>query len=245
MIRGAFVALSLALVAILAGPPLLLYTALTGSADALYRAGVGAILWVARAAGMRTRVEGLENIPARTCLFAANHTSNADGPAILDAIPRRVAILAKKSLFAIPIVGAVFRRAQFVPVNRAKPAQAAASIYVAAERMKEGVSFLVYPEGTRSPDGRLRPFRGGAFALAIKAGVPVVPVACSGAHRVVPKNSYRVSPGEIVVRFCPAIDATPYSLERRSELAARVHAAIASALPPDQQPAASASRSLG
>jgi 1-acyl-sn-glycerol-3-phosphate acyltransferase len=238
MIRTAFVALSLAIITILVGLPLLLYVAITGKIDPLYRAGVDAVVWIARAAGMRTRVEGLENIPARTCLFAANHTSNADPPAIVGAIPRRIAILAKKSLFAIPIVGTAFRLAQFVPVDRANPEQAAASIDLAVEEMKKGVSFLIYPEGTRSRDGRLLPFRRGAFVLAIRAGVPVVPVACSGAHRLVPKNSYRISPGEIVVRFCPPIDAAEYPMERRSELAARVHDAIAAALPPDQQPAA-------
>jgi 1-acyl-sn-glycerol-3-phosphate acyltransferase len=238
MIRSAFVALSLAIITIVAGLPLLLYVAITGKIDPLYRTGVSAVLLICRAAGMRMRVEGLENIPARTCLFAANHTSNADPPAIVGAIPRRIAILAKKSVFAIPIVGTAFRLAQFVPVDRAHPEQAAASIELAAEEMKKGVSFLIYPEGTRSPDGRLLPFRRGAFVLAIKAGVAVVPVACSGAHRVVPKKSYRIRPGEVVVRFCPAIDAAEYSLNRRNELAQRVHAAIAAALPPDQQPAA-------
>jgi 1-acyl-sn-glycerol-3-phosphate acyltransferase len=87
----------------------------------------------------------------------------------------------------------------------------------------------------------LRPFRHGAFVLAIKAGVPVVPVACSGAHRVLPKRSYRVRPGEVLVRFCAPIDPADYSLDRRAELAARVHDAVAAALPPDQQPAAVAS----
>jgi 1-acyl-sn-glycerol-3-phosphate acyltransferase len=106
--------------------------------------------------------------------------------------------------------------------------------------MKSGVSFLIYPEGTRSPDGRLLPFRRGAFVLAIKAGVPVVPVACSGAHRVIPKKSYRITPGEVVVRFCPAIDSAQYSIARRNELAERVHAAIAAALPSDQQPVGAA-----
>ncbi len=203
MIRSAFVALSLAIITIVVGLPLLLYVAITGKIDPLYRTGASAVLLICRAAGMRMRVEGLENIPARTCLFAANHTSNADPPAIVGAIPRRIAILAKKSVFAIPIVGTAFRLAQFVPVDRAHPEQAAASIELAAEEMKKGVSFLIYPEGTRSPDGRLLPFRRGAFVLAIKAGVAVVPVACSGAHRVVAKNSYRISPGEVVVRFCP------------------------------------------
>jgi 1-acyl-sn-glycerol-3-phosphate acyltransferase len=84
----------------------------------------------------------------------------------------------------------------------------------------------------------LLPFRRGAIALAIKAGVPVVPVACSGAHRVIPKKSYRITPGEVVVRFCPAIDSSEYSIARRNELAERVHASIAAALPPDQKPAA-------
>jgi len=237
MIRTAFVALSLSIIAMVVGVPLLIYVAITGKVDPLYHTGVGAIRWICRAAGMRSRVEGLENIPARTCLFAANHTSNADAPAIVGAIPRRIAILAKRSLFAIPIVGTAFRVAQFVPVDRGHPGQAAASIDVAVKSMKEGVSFLIYPEGTRSPDGRLLPFRRGAFVLAIKAGVPVVPVACSGAHRVVAKNSYRIRPGEVLVRFCPAIDAAEYSLDRRNELTARVYAAIAAALPADQQPA--------
>lgn len=238
MIRSAFVALSLAIVTIVVGLPLLLYVALTGRIDVLYHTGVGAVVWICRAAGLRTRVEGLENIPARTCLFAANHTSNADAPAIVGSIPRRIAILAKKSLFAIPIVGTAFRLAQFVPVDRAHPERAAASIDVAAEKMKAGMSFLIYPEGTRSPDGCLLPFRRGAFVLAIKAGVPVVPVACSGAHRVVAKKSFRIRPGEVVVRFCPAVDAAQYTMAQRNELAQRVHDAIAAALPPEQKPTA-------
>jgi 1-acyl-sn-glycerol-3-phosphate acyltransferase len=237
MIRAVFVAVSLTIVTIVFGLPLLLYVALTGKVDPLYRAGVIAVTLICRAAGLRARVEGAENIPAGTVLFAANHTSNADAPAIVGAIPRRIAILAKKSLFAIPIVGTAFRLAKFVPVDRANPERAAASIELAVGHMKDGMSFLIYPEGTRSPDGRLLPFRRGAFVLAIKAGVPVVPVACSGAHRVLPKKSFRIRPGEVVVRFCPAINAAEYSLERRSELAERVHDAIAAALPADQQPA--------
>jgi 1-acyl-sn-glycerol-3-phosphate acyltransferase len=238
MIRSAFVAISLAIVTVVVGAPLVVYVVLTGNVEPLYNAGVAAVVWVCRVAGMRTRVEGLENIPSGTVLFAANHTSNADGPAIVGAIPRRIAILGKKSLFTIPIVGTAFRLAHFVPVDRHNRGQAAASIEVAAEKMKSGVSFLIYPEGTRSSDGRLLPFRRGAIALAIKAGVPVVPVACSGAHRVIPKKSYRITPGEVVVRFCPAIDSSQFSMARRNELAERVHASIAAALPPDQKPAA-------
>ena len=90
MIRSAFVAVSLAIVTIVVGAPLVLYVVLTGNAEPLYNAGVAAVVWIGRVAGMRTRVEGLENIPPGTVLFAANHTSNADGPAIVGAIPRRI-----------------------------------------------------------------------------------------------------------------------------------------------------------
>jgi 1-acyl-sn-glycerol-3-phosphate acyltransferase len=236
MIRIALLTVFLALYILLLGPPLVLYAALTGSVEALYWTGVEGVRFIVRLVGLRTRVEGVENIPPGTCVFAANHTSNADGPAIVGAIPRRIAILAKKSLFAIPIVGTAFRQARFVAVDRGKRGSAMASVELAAEYVKQGTSFLIYPEGTRSWDGRLLPFKRGAFLLAIRAGVPVVPVACAGAQRILPKKSLRIRPGEVVVRFCPPIDAAPYTFERRGELAERVRAAIVAALPPDQRP---------
>jgi 1-acyl-sn-glycerol-3-phosphate acyltransferase len=181
-------------------------------------------------------VEGLENIPPGTCVFAANHTSNADGPVIVGAIPRRIAILAKKSLFNIPVVGTAFRQARFTPVDRGSPERAKASIELAVGYVKQGTSFLIFPEGTRSKDGRLQPFKSGALLLAIGAGVPVVPVACIGAHRIIPKNSPSIRPGEATVRFCPPIDAAAYRPADRAKLAERVRAAIADGLPPDQRP---------
>ena len=102
--------------------------------------------------------------------------------------------------------------------------------------MKAGQSFLIYPEGTRSPDGRLGEFKKGAAIMAIKAGVPIVPVVCSGAHRVMRKRSLRVHPGEIGVEFLDPIDASDYTFEQRETLNARVHEAMAAGLPPDQRP---------
>ena len=182
-------------------------------------------------------VEGRENIPPGVCLFAANHTSNADAPAIVGAIPRRIAILGRKSLFDIPIVGTAFRLAKFVPVDRENRDAALASVKQAVEYIREGFSFLVYPEGTRSPDGRLRRFKKGSFVIAIEAGIPIVPVACSGAHRIMKKNSLIVRPGKVTVRFGKPIDASAYTVEQRDELAQRVHDAVAAELPEDQKPA--------
>jgi 1-acyl-sn-glycerol-3-phosphate acyltransferase len=102
--------------------------------------------------------------------------------------------------------------------------------------MRGGQSFLIFPEGTRSPDGRLQEFKKGAVVLAIKAGAPIVPVLCSGAHRVMAKRSLRIHPGEIVVEFLEPIDASKYTWEERDVLNQRVHDAMAAGLPPDQRP---------
>lgn len=237
MIRTAFVAIAMGLSTLVLGPPLILFTLVTKSATLLYWTGVKMVVYVTRIAGEKVTVEGRENIPPGVCLFAANHTSNADAPAIVGAIPRRISILGRKSLFDIPIVGAAFRLAKFVPVDRENRDAALASVKQAVEYTREGMSFLVYPEGTRSPDGRLRRFKKGSFAIAIEAGIPVVPVACSGAHRIMKKNSLIVRAGKVTVRFGKPIDGSAYSIEQRDELAQRVHDAVAAELPEDQKPA--------
>jgi 1-acyl-sn-glycerol-3-phosphate acyltransferase len=238
MIRTAFVATSMAICSLVLGPPLILYTLVTKSADLLYKVGLRCLTTITRLAGMKVTAEGRENIPSGVCLFAANHTSNADAAAILGAIPRRISLLGRKSLFDIPILGTAFRLARFVPVEREKRGAALASVEEAVKRAREGFSFLVYPEGTRSPDGRLRRFKKGSFVIAIEAGIPVVPVACSGAHRIVKKHSWIVRPGKVRVYFGRPIDVSGYTIERRGELAARVHDAVAEELPNDQKPCA-------
>jgi 1-acyl-sn-glycerol-3-phosphate acyltransferase len=236
MLRTIFVAIFLSLYTLILGPPFLLYTLITKNGNPLYRAGVGGVMFFARAVGVRVRVVGVERIPQGACLFAANHTSSADAPAVVGAIPRRVAVLLKKALFDWPIVGQAFRSVNFIPVEREVRESAIASVEKAAEAMRAGQSFLIYPEGTRSPDGRLQEFKKGAAVLAIKAGVPIVPTACSGAQKVMAKRSLVIRPGEILVEFLEPIDASKYTWEERDELIRRVHDAMAAALPPDQRP---------
>jgi 1-acyl-sn-glycerol-3-phosphate acyltransferase len=236
MIRTVFVGVFLSLYILLVGPPLLLYTLLTRNPNPLYWAGINGVMFFVQAAGVTVRVRGIERIPPGVCVFAANHTSSADAPAVVGAIPRRIAILLKQSLFRYPIVGAAFRLARFIPVDRRSRDSALESLDKAVEQLRSGQSFLIYPEGTRSPDGRLRHFKKGAVVLAIKAGVPIVPVACSGAHRVMEKRSLAMHPGEILVEFLDPIDASRYTLEQREELNQRLHDALAAGLPPDQRP---------
>jgi 1-acyl-sn-glycerol-3-phosphate acyltransferase len=236
MLRTIFVAVFLSLYILLVGPPLLLYTYFTGDPDPIYWAGIKGVMFFVRAAGVRVRVEGLERIPAEVCLFVANHTSSADAPAVVGAIPRRISIILKESLFKWPIVGQAFRSARFIPVNRKSHESAVASVEKATEALRSGQSFLIYPEGTRSPDGRLQNFKKGAVVMAINSGVPIVPMACSGAHRVMEKRSLVMRPGEILVEFLQPIDASKFTMEERDTLNDKVHEAMAAGLPPDQRP---------
>jgi 1-acyl-sn-glycerol-3-phosphate acyltransferase len=236
MLRAIFICIFLPLYALLAGPPLLLYTLISRNPNPLYWAGVRGVMALVRAVGVKVRIEGRERIPAGACLFVANHTSSADAPAVVGAIPRRVAILLKESLFKWPIAGQAFTLAGFIPVNRGDRDSAISSVEKATASLRRGQSFLIYPEGTRSPDGRLQTFKKGAVVMAIKAEVPIVPVACSGAHKVMRKRSLRIHPGEILVEFLEPIDASKYSFDERDALNDRVHDAMAAGLPPEQRP---------
>jgi 1-acyl-sn-glycerol-3-phosphate acyltransferase len=237
MIRTLFAGIYLFFLVVLVAPVFILHAYLTGSADRMYRVGVGGLRLLLRMAGARVRVVGVENIPPGVCVFVANHTSNVDPPAVVAAIPRRVGLLAKKEVFRIPIVKSVLLLANIVPVDRKDRDAAAASVDKAVENLKSGVSYLVYPEGTRSRDGRLLPFKKGSFVMAIEAAVPIVPISVVGAHKIMRKGKWAIHPGEILVKFGRPIDASAYAIERRADLLAVVHAAVAAGLPPDQQPA--------
>jgi 1-acyl-sn-glycerol-3-phosphate acyltransferase len=236
MLRAAFICVFLSLYILLLGPPMLIYTVLTKNPGPLYWTALKGVLFFVRAVGVRIRVKGIERIPKGTVIFAANHTSAADAPAVVGAIPRRIAILLKRPLFKYPIVGQAFHLARFIPVDRSDRDSAITSLEQATEAIKNGQSFLIYPEGTRSPDGRLQEFKKGTAVMAIKAGVPLVPIACSNAHRIMKKRELKVYTGEILVEFLPPIDSTRYTLEQREILNQRLHDELAAGLPPDQRP---------
>ena len=238
MFRTLFISLFLSIYILIVGPPLIIYTLITDNPDPIFWAGINGTMFFVRLAGVRLRVKGTERIPPGTCMFAANHTSAIDGPTVVGAIPRRIAILLKESLFRWPVVGRAFLSARFIPVDRKSRESAMSSLDKATVAMRNGQSFLIYPEGTRSPDGRLQAFKKGAVTMAINAGVYIVPVACSGAHRVMKKGSLKLTPGEILVEFLDPIDASKYSIAQRDELNRKVHDALAGALPADQRPAA-------
>jgi 1-acyl-sn-glycerol-3-phosphate acyltransferase len=231
-----FAAGFLTCVVVLIGLPfLIVWTWITGDPDLMYRASMKFCRFAIRLIGIRVRIEGIENIPPGPCVFAANHASNLDGPILLPAIPRRISLFAKRELFRLPVLGLGMRLAGFVAVDRAGK-QAGSGVATAVSTLKEGLSVFIFPEGTRSADGRLQPFKKGAFVTAIEAEAPIVPVAIAGTYRLLPRDKWVVHPGEVVVRYGPAVDSAAYSATQRTELLARVESLVAAALPVDQKP---------
>jgi 1-acyl-sn-glycerol-3-phosphate acyltransferase len=152
-----FVYLTLGPIAGIIGIP---YTLLVGDISLLYRVAMWITNAGVRAAGIKIEISGLENIPAdRSCIFMSNHVSNLDPPVVLPLLPGRSSVLLKQELMSIPILGKAMRLAKFVPVARGNRRDAAqASVEAAGDALRSGLHILVYPEGTRSPDGRLSTF---------------------------------------------------------------------------------------
>lgn len=231
MIRTLLGAAFLALYIVIVGLPLIAYSWLTATSDILYRRGKWGIGASMRIAGVRVRTEGIENIPAGVCIFAANHVSNLDPPAALIGVPRRISYLAKKEVFKYPIIRTALRLGKIVPVDREHTEAAIASIdHAVGILLEERISFFVFPEGHRSRDGSLKAFKKGTFVMAIQAGVPVVPVSILGSRERMPKGRLSIAPGEILLRFGAPIESKGYEVDEREELLERVRAAVAAGL---------------
>jgi len=155
--------------------------------------------WGLRVAGVRLEVAFLSPLPEGPAIFAANHESALDIWAVITAIPRGVRFAAKAELFRIPVFGWYLTVGGHIRVDRGNHAAAVASLAAAAAKVRAGTSLIVFPEGTRSRDGRVHAFKKGPFVLALRAGVPVVPVAVTGSGAVTPKALLHVTPGAIRV----------------------------------------------
>lgn len=183
---------------------------------------------LARVLGVTVRVRGLEHLDGRPCVFVSNHRSHFDIAAILGFVPGINRFTAKKELFREPVLGLVMRTMGMVPVDREHPEKA-------IERLKrlraDGHSLVFFPEGTRSRDGVLAPFKKGAFVTAIELGLPIVPIACRGSDAIMPAGGYlSILPGEMELVILEPVETVGLSYEQRDALAARTRARIAKAL---------------
>ena len=221
-IRSAATLVGVGLYVAIVGPPVLLLAFVFKWPALLYRAGLPGIQLGLLLSGIRYRAEGREHIQRhRAAVYCLNHSSNVEPPvifAVLRELFPNLRILYKAELRKLPILGWVFEVVGFVPLERGNPDQSLPAVDRAADALRAGASFLIFPEGTRSRTGELLPFKKGGFIMAIKAGAPVVPVAILGARDAMRKGSPIIRPVTVSVRLGAPIETSAMTMRDRDAL---------------------------
>ena len=186
------------------------------------------ILFVSR---IKVSVKGLSNIDgSKSYVYMPNHQSNFDIPVLLGTLKVQFRWLAKAELFKIPIFGQAMRKAGYISIDRNNRESAFESLKVAANKIKSGVSVLIFPEGTRSRDGNIRPFKKGGFVVAIDSGAPIVPIVITGTRSIMTKGSLRMNPGKVTMIIHRPIQTSVYTRETKGALMESVRHVICDGL---------------
>jgi 1-acyl-sn-glycerol-3-phosphate acyltransferase len=202
-------------------------SAFDGTGSFQHRCMVEWSRWCLRSAGVRLRVTGTGNVLRdRAQILFSSHTSFADICVLASFLPVEFRWLARKEIFRVPFIGWHLARSGHLKIDRGDRESAVRLLREAADRVRSGVNVLVFPEGTRSPDGTLGQFKKGVFHFAIDAGVPLVPIRILGSHRIIPKRSWTLSPGDVSVAVGPPIPAAGLSRADLEPLMERVRAAM-------------------
>jgi 1-acyl-sn-glycerol-3-phosphate acyltransferase len=227
MIRTAYILLWVVLVTPVFGAIAIVVSFFTRTGNSVH---IVARVWaksILMASRVKVSIKGLSNIePSKSYVYMCNHQSNFDIPVLLGYLPVQFRWLAKAELFKIPIFGRAMLGAGYVKIDRFNQESAFQSINEAAARMKNGVSVMIFPEGTRSKDGNLRSFKKGGFVMAVDSGVPIVPVILRGTWPIMAKSSLRINRGNVEMEITNPIDTTGYSRETKDELMERVRVAM-------------------
>jgi 1-acyl-sn-glycerol-3-phosphate acyltransferase len=188
------------------------------------RAWARSCVW---ASGSKLRVIGAEKLPKNPiAVYASNHTSYMDIPVIFSALPFQFRILAKKELWSMPFIGWYLNRSGQIPIDTRNSHASLSSLSAGAKALRSGTPVFVFPEGSRTQDGELQPFLSGAAFLAIRAQVPVVPMALSGVYELLPIHTHHYYPGELTLRIGEPIETAGMTLRQTDELTAQLRAAI-------------------
>jgi 1-acyl-sn-glycerol-3-phosphate acyltransferase len=191
------------IVLLLVAVPVLLVCVLFGLRDEFIAYGHWMMRVGRRILGINLAVSGLDRLDRKTpYVFMSNHLSFLDGPLLVAVLDRPVRVIVKRFVFRVPVLGLGMRFTGYVPLDKEGAGSGRKSIARAAQLIKEkGYSFLIYPEGTRSPDGKLQPFRRGGFFLALEAGAPIVPVTIRGTYELMPRAKWHIRKGSVRIIF--------------------------------------------
>jgi 1-acyl-sn-glycerol-3-phosphate acyltransferase len=231
MLRTALVLAFLVPYAVIACPLALLLSMLSGSAGPLYLLSDWGFRGAFRLAGIRITTENRERLgDGRNTVIVSNHASHLDAPALFLALRVPFVALAKREVFDIPFFSSVIRRAGFIPIQRGDRAEAVGAVARMVSALRGGASVLVFPEGTRSRNGELGPFKKGGFLAAVEARSRLVPVAVHGTASLMPRHGYALRPGHVRVSILDPVDAGGYSYSDRDLVIAQVRSQIDQAL---------------
>jgi 1-acyl-sn-glycerol-3-phosphate acyltransferase len=234
MIRATLVYSFVGFYVLLVAPFAMLWVLFSGKTALLHKLARFCVRVASLICGVTVTIRGREKIsPGLTYVFLSNHQGNFDAPALVHAIPRDWSALIKKEMMRLPLFSLVLKQVQFVPIERTNPKDAHLGIERGVRLLRQGKSFLAFPEGTRSRDGRLGNFKKGAFIMAIKAQTPVLPITILNSARVQPPGNYAVRPGQIDVIFHDPIETRGMTVNDREALVQMTRAAIESQLGKD------------
>ncbi len=226
-VRSLATYIAISLYVVLVGPPGVCFAWLFDQPGLLYVLSHGGIALGLALSGISYRLTGVERIPrGRTAVYCANHASNIDAPLLFHLLHPRLHMLYKMEFGRMPILGRAAPLAGFIPVERRNHDQSQHAVDQAAASVACGHSFLVFPEGTRSRTGELLPFKKGGFIMAIKAQVPIVPVAILGGRAAMYKGSRLIHPVRVDVRVGVPIETAGMTLDDRDRLIARARCQI-------------------
>lgn len=224
MFRTTIVLTWIILATIFFGISSILASFLDGTGNIAHRV---ARIWAAsilRASGIRVKLRGLKNIdPSKSYIYMANHQSNFDIPVLLAHLPVQFRWLAKAELFKIPLFGLAMKRVGYISIDRSDFRSAVKSLKKAAETIRKGTSVVIFPEGTRSLDGKIHDFKKGGFIMAIDSQVPIVPVVIHGTRAIMPKATLRIrTNNNVLVEVKKPIPTLDFTRKRKDVLMAHV-----------------------
>lgn len=227
MARTSIIILGTIFVTVFMAVMIILVSFVTAGGETAHKVGRIWAKCILALSNIRVTVKGLSNLkPGRSYIYMANHMSNADIPVLQAYLPVQFRWLAKAELYKIPIFGYAMKRAGYISIDRSDRKSAIESLNKAVKIIRDSVSVIIFPEGTRSRTNNVQPFKKGGFFLAVDSGVPIIPIIIHGTGRIMPKKQMLIKPGNVTLEILKPIESSDYTRKTKDDLIKKVRHVI-------------------